>query len=227
MTVGTRIQVQDGSGALQIDENYRNYFMRAKYNVQLTQKNLFTSAQSCGEFAIGLQCQNTPVVAIGGPGAVGAVLTIFPPNTGHGTPGQYTINLVGPLNASITVYLFDNIAPSEISDYGLIFWDLQGRVKFDALGKMLKVVGRISAIRDQTSDAIAIPAGRAYAIICTGAYYSQGVSGSNFVYFGRGAAITTTGFATIGTFQTGTSTTQITPTQTPRCTGFVIDVTGY
>lgn len=230
---GLRVYAQDGSGALQIDNAYRNYFLRSKQTVTLNEHNYFTGSSSCGEKWINIACQTTPlvVIAASGTGAtVATVLSILPPASGHNTPGTYSIAMLGPFNATVDVYIFDALTAADmaVGGWGLRVWNAAGQPIFNSNAKPLRVVGKLTASPTSSPTGIAIPAGKKYGVLCNNGFYTQEMGGSPavFLYFAYGGAITTSGFATIGIIQTGSVTSSAT-ILSQSTTAFVVDLTNY
>lgn len=229
---GFWVKAQDGSEVLQIDGSYRNYFLRSKQTIQLTDHNLMPGAGSAGEKYINIDCQVTPLVVISGAGGsstVATLLSILPPAGGHNTPGTYTIDIAGPLNATVDVYIFDALKESDLtSTSGMRIRNAQAQCIFDAMAKPLRVLGVLTASPTSSPTGIQIPAGKRYGVLCNGGCFTQttGSSPVVYLYFMYGGAITATGYATIGIFQTGSqSGSGVTLSQST--TAFVVDLTNY
>lgn len=229
---GFQVFAQDGSGAAQIDGTYQNYFLRAKQTVVLNEKRLFTTATSCGEAVINVNCNTTPIVVVAqaatSPGPCCDTL-ITPPAGGHGTPGVYSIFLAGPLNAQADIYIFDSISLSDSpNNYGLRVFNNAGKLVYDASLKPLRVVGILTASRTSMPTGISVPSGKKYGVLCNAGGYNTTTGGSpvTYLYFLYGGTITTTGFATVGVFQTGSSSS-VTTSVDQATTAFVVDLTGY
>lgn len=217
---------------MQIDNTYRNYFLRTKVTLTLDQHLIYPSGSSCGEKVFNVTCNTTPLIVVSGSGstAAGTDLLITPPAGGHGTAGTYSVSMLGPYNSTIEVYVFDALGSSDMSGVttGLKVWGPSGEPIFNSGAKPLRIVGALTAAPSSLPTGIAIPSGKKYGVLCNGGYYTTTTGGSpiTYLYFGYVASITSTGYATIGIVQTGSTTTSGT-VLSQSTTAFVVDLTNY
>jgi hypothetical protein len=221
MAVGLRVQCQDGSGALQVDENYRNLFLRAKANAATTSQALPSSGFGVSFATITIpNCSQLPLIAIRSAdySFLGEMLI-----DGSGTV-TVRVYIVGAIGTAFTWYAFD--ALTSATTVGVKVWNAAGQLVFDAGAKPMRITDGFSTPGDSGTTNSYTP-GRTYAVVNSAGVWVSSFSGSPTGYVVRvhGAKVTneTVQIAPVQIVgQAGSSFEQRRPSYS-----LVVDVTNY
>lgn len=170
MAAGLKVQAQDGSNVLQIDDTHQNLFLRAKGRATSTFRPSpsYDYSTVTGIMVSGVQLF-CPIVVISAP----QLSQCAPINRGNGSVElQFSMN--AGVGAVADWWLFDTLGNAEKSTQGLLVWNAAGKLQYDALKKPLRVV---AATRGASAGGT-YPAGRAYAGIVSGGGGTRAIPGT-------------------------------------------------